>query len=137
MIERFLPFVLALVLPAGASAQITPPPPSSAETVPEQIAEAALTCQFLLDAVVPVSVVIVANFDDGTTLVFDLSCEQVMQRFDRYVAAGVVAPLPPFPAPTTVTDTIIAADESCTPDVVYPVRVDSPYGFTLYEVCNQ
>jgi len=83
MIGRFLPFVLALVLPAGVSAQITPPPPSSADTVPEQIAEAALTCQFLLDATVPVSVVIVANFTDGSNITLQLSCEQVMQRFDR------------------------------------------------------
>jgi len=132
--------VIAILIAAAASfvanAQITPPPPSSAETVPEQISEAALTCQFLLDIDVPVSVVIVANFGDGSTIVFNLTCQQVMDRNARYVAAGVVPPLPPIPAPTALTTIIEDEAAQCSPDIITPVAVEQPAGMTVYEVCQ-
>jgi hypothetical protein len=120
----------------AASAQITPPPPSSAETVPEQIAEAALTCQFFLDIEVPVSVVIVTHFSDDSTVVLNLTCEQVMDRNARHVADGIVPPLPTVPAPTELTAIIEAESARCSPDIIRPVAVESLFGMTLYEVCQ-
>jgi len=133
--KRVIATLIAAAASFVASAQITPPPPSSAETVPEQISEAALTCQFLLDIEVPVSVVIVANFDDGSTLVFNLTCQQVMDRNARYVAAGVVPPLPPIPAPTALTTIIEEEAGQCAPDIIRPVTVEALSGMTIYEVC--
>jgi len=133
--NRVIATLIAAAASFVASAQITPTPPSSAETVPEQIAEAALTCQFLLGIEVPVDVVIVANFSDGSTIVFNLTCQQVMDRHARYVAAGIVPPLPPVPAPTELTAIIEDEAAQCTPDIIRPVSVEAPSGTTIYEVC--